>query len=58
MKKEIITNLKVRKRDFIDTNTKIFESKKYKLRETKYNWRNELWRELSEEDIKRLGIDF
>jgi hypothetical protein len=57
MGKEIKTNLKVRKRDYIDTNTKIFESKKFKEKH-KWNWRSELWKELSEDDIKRLGIEF
>jgi len=56
MKKE--KEIKVRKKDFIDTSTKVFESKKYKLKETKYNWKNEIWKELSEEDIKKLKIDF
>ena len=56
MKKE--KKIKVRKKDFIDTSTIAFSSKKYKLKEIKYNWRNELWKELSEEDIKKLGIEF
>jgi hypothetical protein len=55
MRKE--KEIKVRKKDFIDTSTKVFESKKFKEKH-KWNWRNELWEELSEEDIKRLGIEF
>jgi hypothetical protein len=55
MKRE--KGIKVRKRNFIDTNTKIIESRKFREKH-KLNWRNEIWKELSEEDIKNLGIEF
>ena len=55
MKKEIKTNLKVRKRDFIKTNTKIIESKKFKEK-YKWNWRQEIGREIDLEDLQKLGV--
>ena len=54
MKKD---KIKARKRVFIDTNTKPFEIKKFKER-YKWNWRDELGKELSDDDIKNLGIDY
>jgi len=52
------TNIKARKRIMIDTNTKIIESKKFPKERHKWNWRDELGKELSDEDIKNLGIDY
>jgi hypothetical protein len=50
------TNIKARKRIMIDTNTKIIESKRFKERH-KWNWRQEIGKEIDADDLKQMGIE-
>jgi hypothetical protein len=50
------TNIKARKRIMIDTNTKIIESNKFLKERHKWNWRQEIGKEIDAEDLQKLGV--